>query len=110
MVPEAALPSADLPTAVVAAAFDFVKPSLLARPTPRYPVAAQRQGRSAVVTIRVLIGVEGRVEEVERVGDKAGMGFDRAAEKAAFASTWRPGTRGGEPTPMWAELRFEFRP
>ena len=93
-----------------ASVFSIVNPKLVARATPRYPVAAQRHGRGATLTVRVLIGTDGRVEEIERVGPKAGMGFDRAAEEAALASTWEPGRRAGEPTAMWADLRFEFRP
>ena len=88
----------------------LVNPSLISRPAPRYPMAALRHGRGATVTLRVLVGADGNVQEVERVGGKAGMGFDRAAEDAARASTWKPGTRDGEPTEMWAELRFEFKP
>ncbi len=87
-----------------------VNPSLVSRPTPAYPMAALRHRRGATVVVRVLVSPEGRVEEVERVGPKAGLGFDRAAEEAAMASTWEPGTRDGEPTAMWAELRFEFKP
>jgi TonB family protein len=88
----------------------LINPRLVTRPAPRYPVAAVRHRRSATVTVRVLIGADGRVEETERIGPKAGMGFDRAAEDAALASTWQPGTRGGEPVAMWAELHFEFKP
>ena len=95
---------------MAAAAPEIVTPELVSRPTPRYPVAAQRQRRGAKLVVRVLIGVDGRVQEVERTGPKAGLGFDRAAEQAALASIWEPGTRDGEPTPMWAELRFEFVP
>ena len=93
-----------------APSLSFVNPTLLSRPVPRYPESARRLGRGATVVVRVLVGADGRVVEVERTGAKAGMGFDRAAEMAARASTWTPGTRAGEPTEMWADLRFEFRP
>jgi protein TonB len=88
----------------------IVKPAPLTRAMPRYPPAAERLGLGRTVTLRVLVGTDGRAEQVERVGPKAGLGFDRAAEEAAFASTWRAGSRDGEPTSMWVELRFEFRP
>jgi protein TonB len=88
----------------------FVGPSLVTRPTPDYPVFAQRRRRGATVTVRLFIGADGRVEEAAVKGPKVGMGFDRAAEKAARASTWEPGTRDGVPTAMWTELRFNFRP
>ena len=72
--------------------------------------AARRHNRGASVTVRVLVGPDGQVQDVERVGGRAGMGFDRAAEDAARASTWVAGSRNGEPSAMWAELRFEFKP
>ena len=97
------------PAVASAPAVRIMPPKLLSRPTPRYPVAALRVGRSATLTVRVLVGPDGKVVEVERVGPKAGLGFDRAAEDAARRSTWQPGTRGGEAAEMWADLRFEFK-
>ncbi|MFQ5350108.1 MAG: DUF4388 domain-containing protein [Thermoanaerobaculia bacterium] len=88
----------------------IVNPTLVTRPLPRYPPAARRHQRSATVRVRVLIGVDGKVQEIERIGPKAGLGFDRAAEDAAWGSVWQAGSRGGEPAALWAELRFEFRP
>ena len=107
-----AAPPADEPqvSPAAATALELVNPKLLDRPMPRYPAAARRHGRGASVVVRVLVGPDGRVQQVEKVGPKAGLGFDRAAEEAARASTWLTGTRNGEPTAMWAELRFEFRP
>ena len=93
-----------------APAMVLVNPRLLTRPAPRYPAAARRHNRGASVTVRVLVGPDGQVQDVERVGGRAGMGFDRAAEDAARASTWVAGSRNGEPSAMWAELRFEFKP
>jgi protein TonB len=87
----------------------LVNPKLVSRPTPPYPTVALRYRREATIVVRVLVGPDGRVQEVERKGPKAGMGFDRAAEEAARASIWEAGTRAGEPTAMWAELRFEFK-
>ncbi len=108
--PPAAVAEEAPPSAARAPSFEFVRPTLVRRPTPRYPVAARRHGRGATVTVRVRVGPDGQVQEVERTGEKAGMGFDRAAEEAARRSIWEPGTRDGEPAAMWTELRFEFRP
>ena len=109
-LPEAVAPDDAGEAVEPAQALVLVNPKLLTRPAPRYPAAARRHNRGASVTVRVLVGPDGEVQEVERVGGRAGMGFDRAAEDAARASTWVAGTRNGEPTAMWAELRFEFKP
>lgn len=85
-------------------------PTLLTRPKPRYPATAMRLRREAVVTLRLLIDSNGKVLDVERIGPEAGLGFDSAAIKAALVTEWRPGTRDGEPTDMWAQLRIAFKP
>jgi len=85
-------------------------PALLRRPKPRYPAAARRLGKEAVVTLRLLIGADGKVVDVERVGTDPGMGFSKAAINAALGTKWNPATRDGEPIEMWASMRITFKP
>jgi TonB family protein len=85
-------------------------PVMLTRPKPTYPQSALRLKKEAVVTLRLLINEHGRVTETERMGSKAGMGFDQAAVKAAHATTWQPATKEGVRVSMWAELKIQFRP
>lgn len=84
-------------------------PVLLSRPKPRYPAAAMRMGREAEVTLRLLIGADGKVVDVERLGKDPGMGFSKAALNAALATRWEPATRDDEPIEMWAEMRITFK-
>ncbi len=85
-------------------------PRLLSQPQPQYPPAARKFGKDATVRLRLLIDESGRVVESERLGPKAGFGFDEAAERAARKTSWSPATRDGEPVPAWVELSVEFRP
>lgn len=85
-------------------------PVMLTRPKPTYPQSALRLRKEADVTLRLLINEHGRVEEAERNGSKAGMGFDQAAITAARATAWQPATKEGVKVSMWAELKIQFRP
>jgi protein TonB len=87
-----------------------VAPQVVNRPQPRYPEAARRLGRTAVVVLRLLIDEQGNVAEIQQTGPKAGMGFDRAAVEAAESTSWQPAMVGEIPVRMWVELRIEFKP
>ena len=112
LTPAAASPAQPerLAAPAAAAAVELVNPALLDRPAPRYPAAAQRHGRAPPSRCGCWSGPTVGWRRWRRLGPKAGMGFDRAAEEAALESIWEPGTRNGEPAAMWADLRFEFKP
>lgn len=86
-------------------------PRLKSRLDPRYPSAAQRLNKSAVVDIRVLVDEKGSVLDAQRSGPKAGFGFDEAALDAARRATFTPAsTREGVRVKMWTVLRVSFQP
>jgi TonB family protein len=85
-------------------------PTIVKRPQPRYPEAARRIGRSAVVVLRLLIDEEGNVAEIQQAGAKAGMGFDRSAIMSAEKTAWKPAMMDGVAVKMWVDLRIEFQP
>ena len=58
-------------------------PKLASNLDPRYPPAAKHLNRSAQVDIKVLVDERGRVLDADRIGAKAGFGFDEAAIDAA---------------------------
>lgn len=78
---------------------------------PPYPPAAERTGDEGVVTIRVLIGADGRVRAAEKVRATSDI-FYRATERHALRN-WRfkPETVDGRPVESWREMtvRFELR-
>jgi len=77
---------------------------------PPYPLSEQRGGIEGTVTLRVLIGPDGRVKAVEKLAATTD-GFFRAAERQAL-SRWRfkPATVDGRPieSRKVMTLRFEL--
>jgi TonB family protein len=86
-----------------------VAPKLTSKLDPRYPVAAQRLNRAAQVDIKVLVDEHGRVLDADRIGTKAGFGFDEAAIDAARRAVFAPPTRDGVRVKMWTTLRVNFK-
>ncbi len=86
-----------------------VAPKLSSKLDPRYPVAAQRLNRAAQVDIKVLVDEHGRVLDADRIGTKAGFGFDEAAIDAARRAVFAPPTRDGVRVKMWTTLRVNFK-
>jgi len=73
----------------------------------RYPPAARRMSREATVTVRVLVGENGKVIDTQ-VPSRAGLGFDEAAQDTARETTFVPATKNGVPVRMWMELKIAF--
>jgi periplasmic protein TonB len=77
-------------------------------PQPPYPPAMQRMNIEGTVTVRVLVGVDGRPLRIEAV---------KVDQEAFFAATrdwamknWRfkPATRDGEPFQEWRTMTVRF--
>lgn len=77
---------------------------------PPYPPEELRAGREGRVVVRVLVGTDGRVKQVEKVS-AASDAFYAATERQALGK-WRfkPATRDGVPFEQWKtmSLRFEL--
>ena len=86
-----------------------VAPKLTSRLDPIYPPAARRLNRAAQVDIKVLVDERGRVLDSDRIGAKAGFGFDEAALDAARRAVFQPATRDGVRVKMWTTLRVNFK-
>ncbi|MBN8808803.1 MAG: TonB family protein [Sphingomonas sp.] len=78
---------------------------------PPYPSEEQRAGRSGRVTLRVLIGTDGRVHQVERVSATTDAFFAAAQRQALAKWRFRPATRDGVAIEQWKtmSLRFELQ-
>jgi protein TonB len=89
----------------------FEPPRLVESPRPVYPAAARRVRRAATVRVRVVVGPDGAVEDVELADEeRAGFGLDQAALAAARRSEWTPATRLGEPVEASVVLTIVFQP
>lgn len=84
-------------------------PRLVASATPVYPPIAHRAGVEGSVTLYVVVGIDGRVEEVEVVkADPRGI-FDRAAEESVRSWRYRPAMVGGRPVRSRFSQTLQFR-
>lgn len=75
---------------------------------PDYPVGMLRQEIEGSVTVRVLIGTDGRVRQVQ-ILRAADPDFANATERQALKA-WRfkPATRDGKPVEDWQTLTVRF--
>lgn len=75
---------------------------------PDYPPSERRAGVSGTVTVRVLVGADGRVKAVEQVRS-VGDAFFAATRRQAL-SRWRfkPATRDGVPYESWRTMTVRF--
>jgi protein TonB len=75
---------------------------------PAYPPSEQRAGSDGRVVVRVLIGTDGRVKEVQRV-EATSDAFYRVTEAQALKRwRFRPGTRDGVAQETWRTMSVTF--
>jgi TonB family protein len=83
-------------------------PEVVAYTTPPlYSDEARRRHIEGIVTIAARVGVDGRVM-APRVVNGLGFGLDQNALVALRQWQFRPGTRGGTPAAITAEIDIEF--
>ena len=76
---------------------------------PRYPIESRRRKEQGTVVLRVLIGTDGRIEQMS-VSQSSGFDrLDRAALEAARGWRWKPLLRDGEPVEIRGLLTFPFQ-
>ena len=85
-------------------------PKVQTNAQPRYPAIARQTGRTATVTVRVLVDENGRPIEVALAGARVGLGFDEAALDAARRTTFVPATKNSVRVRMWSNLNIRFTP
>lgn len=78
---------------------------------PGYPEIARDSGLTADVWVKVLIGVDGSVQDgsVKEVSVE-GMGFEEAALEAAMKGKWKPAVRDSNTVECWVSYRIPFEP
>lgn len=76
---------------------------------PLYPPAEQRAGRDGVVTIKVLVGVDGRVVRAEQVMATSDDFWRVTLRQALGRWRFKPATRDGIPFEAWRTMTVRFR-
>ena len=102
------LPTAS-PTAAEPALVDpSVDPRYADALQPAYPAEERRAGREARITVRVLVGMDGRVKQIEPVGNAPESFLASTRRQALTRWRFRPGTRGGIPVEAWRTMTIRF--
>lgn len=74
-------------------------PQALFQPSPEYPLRARRQNVTGLVTVEMVIGVDGRVQTLEIVeADPPGY-FEESVRQTLSRWQFRPGVLNGKPVP-----------
>jgi protein TonB len=78
---------------------------------PPYPMAELRADRDGKVSVRVLIGTDGRVKAVEEISATSPAFFDATRRQALGKWRFKPASRGGTPQESWKvmNVRFEIK-
>ena len=86
-----------------------VDPRYIRALQPAYPGRMQRQGIEGAVTVKILVGTDGRVKQVQQVSADD-PSFYRATEEQALARwRFRPATRDGVPVESWRTMTVRFK-
>lgn len=76
---------------------------------PDYPSASRRMEEEGTVTLKFLIGVDGRVLQAEIEKTSGFTRLDEAARNALSKCQFRPGTVDGKPEQSWANIKYTWR-
>lgn len=77
---------------------------------PPYPPTSRRLGEEGTVTVSVLVGTDGRVQEAKLQKSSGYPRLDEATLKQALRA-WRfkPGTEDGKPVATWFSIKMTFK-
>ena len=83
------------------------QPRVLRKVDPKYPEAARRANREAVVIVDFTVDVDGKATDI-KVADPKGFGFDEAAIEAIKRWRFTPAKKDGESVPMRVRQPIRF--
>jgi len=75
---------------------------------PDYPSSELRAQRDGQVRIRILIGTDGRVREVQQLNATSTAFFEVTKRQALGKWRFKPATRGGVPQESWKVMNVRF--
>ena len=75
---------------------------------PDYPVGERRLEHQGRVVVRVLVGVDGRVKQVEKVSAPSSDFFEATERRALQKWRFKPATRDGIPIEVWKTVGVSF--
>jgi periplasmic protein TonB len=84
------------------------KAEITAKPNPGYTREARRMGVQGVVTLKVLLLANGKIDRV-RVVRRLPFGLTENAILAACEIKFKPAMKAGKEVSQWATLQYSFR-
>jgi len=75
---------------------------------PDYPAIERRAGHEGRVVVRVLVGTDGRVKQVQKVSAASDDFFEVTERRALDKWRFKPGTRDGVPIEAWQTVSLSF--
>lgn len=75
---------------------------------PDYPANERRLGHEGRVVVRVLVGTDGRVKEVEKISAASDAFFEATRRRALEKWRLTPGTKDGVPIEAWRQMSVSF--
>lgn len=76
---------------------------------PDYPSASRRMEEEGTVTLKFLIGVDGRVLQANVEKSSGFARLDEASRNALSKCQFRPGTVDGKPEQSWTSIQYRWR-
>jgi len=76
---------------------------------PDYPSASRRMEEEGTVTLKFLVGVDGKVMQADIEKSSGFTRLDEAARNALSKCQFRPGTVDGKPEQSWATIAYKWR-
>lgn len=83
-------------------------PRYAAQLQPPYPPGAMRMGEEGEVSLRILVGTDGRVKAVERIAATSDSFWEATRRQALARWRFKPATRDGVAVESWFATRVRF--
>lgn len=101
--------AADVPKAVLLPLVPASQDPRYARDfQPDYPSSELRAQRDGVVVVRIRIGTDGRVKEVQQISATSPAFFEATRRQALAKWRFKPATRGDVPQESWKQITARF--
>lgn len=76
---------------------------------PEYPSASRRLEEEGTVTLKFLVGVDGKVKESAIEKSSGFKRLDEAARQGLAKCQFKPGTENGHAVEAWASMKYTWR-
>jgi protein TonB len=77
--------------------------------TPEYPTRAARNGETGTVTLALLVGENGKVQDSRVQKSSGSRDLDKAAISALSMCSFKPAMAGGTPEAGWAQIAYVWK-